>query len=505
MEATAKRSRLQELRERREHLATLEARKRRASGTSRYWSDPAGFLRDCIRWPEGKHPTAYQEEIMASLPRDRRVSVRGPHGLGKTALAAWVVLWFALTRDGEDWKVITTASAWRQLDVYLWPEIHKWARLLRWEKLGRPAFTDNELLILNLKLTTGQASAVASNQPALIEGAHADHILYLYDEAKTIPPGTWDAAEGAFSGAGGDSALEALALAVSTPGEPSGRFYEIHKRAPGYEDWHVRHVTVDESIAAGRVSREWVEQRAKQWGRDSAVFQNRVLGQFASSDEDSVIPLAWIEAAVARWEAREDFDLGPFTCVGVDVARSGSDATVLALRYSARISELRYTSLEDTMQTTGHVLGVLRALGGYAVVDVIGIGAGVVDRLREQELPVEAFNAGAGTQRLDSSGELGFVNCRSAAWWNMRELLDPSNGCDVELPPDDLLVGDLTAPKWRVSSGGRIQVESKDDIRKRLGRSTDSADGVIQAFWTPDEDPGDPYVIYDDRVSISRF
>jgi hypothetical protein len=177
----------------------------------------------------------------------------------------------------------------------------------------------------------------------------------------------------------------------------------------------------------------------------------------------------------------------------------------LALRYGARITELRYTSLEDTMQTTGHVLGVLRALGGYAVVDVIGIGAGVVDRLREQGQPVEAFNAGAGTQRLDSSGELGFVNCRSAAWWNMRELLDPGNGCDIELPPDDLLVGDLTAPKWRVSSGGRIQVESKDDIRKRIGRSTDSADGVIQAFWTPDEDPGDQYVFYDERVSISRF
>jgi hypothetical protein len=478
---------------------------RKANGARVYWSDPVGFLRDCVAWPEGKAATAYQTEILSLLPDKKRVAVRGPHGLGKTALAAWAVWWFALTREGEDWKIITTASAWRQLDVYLWPEIHKWGRLLRWDVLKRSPLGPDELLQLNLKLRTGQASAVASNQPALIEGAHADHILYLFDESKTIPPGTWDAAEGAFSGAGGDSALEALALAVSTPGEPSGRFYEIHKRAPGYEDWHVRHVTVDESIAAGRVSREWVEQRAKQWGAGSAVFQNRVLGQFASSDEDSVIPLAWIEAAVARWEARQDLDLGPFTCVGVDVARSGSDATVLALRYGARITELRYTSLEDTMQTTGHVLGVLRALGGYAVVDVIGIGAGVVDRLREQGQPVEAFNAGAGTQRLDSSGELGFVNCRSAAWWNMRELLDPGNGCDIELPQDDLLVGDLTAPKWRVSSGGRIQVESKDDIRKRIGRSTDSADGVIQAFWTPDEDPGDQYVFYDERVSISRF
>jgi hypothetical protein len=226
------------------------------------------------------------------------------HGLGKTTLNAWAVLWFALTRDGEDWKVITTASAWRQLEVYLWPEVHKWARLLKWDKLGRRPFTDGELLTLNLKLATGQASAVASNLPALIEGAHADHILYLFDESKTIPEGTFDAAEGAFAGAGEGSALEALALAASTPGEPVGRFYDIHKRKPGFEDWHVRHVTVEEAIAAGRVSPQWVEQRAKQWGVTSAVYQNRVKGEFCSSDEDSVIPLAWVEAACARWEGQ---------------------------------------------------------------------------------------------------------------------------------------------------------------------------------------------------------
>lgn len=430
--------------------------------------------------------------------------MRGPHGLGKTALAAWAVLWFALTREGEDWKIITTASAWRQLDVYLWPEIHKWSRLLRWEQLGRPPLTDSELLVLSLKLTTGQASAVASNQPALIEGAHADHILYLFDEAKAIPPGTWDAAEGAFAGAGGDTALEALALAVSTPGEPSGRFYDIQRRAPGYEDWWVRHVTLEEAIAAERVSAEWVEQRAKQWGRDSAVYQNRVLGEFASSDEDSVIPLAWVEAANVRWDARQDPDIGPFTCAGVDVARSGGDVTVIALRYAARITELRRTNLEDTMMTTGRVVGVLQ-LGGYAVVDVIGIGAGVVDRLREMRLPVEAFNAGEGTPRTDISGELGFVNKRSAAWWSMRELLDPANGYDIELPSDDLLTGDLTAPHWRVTSAGRIQVESKDDLRKRIGRSTDSADAVIQAFWAPEPDAGPGFVVWEEDYSISPY
>ncbi len=497
----ALRAKLAGLRARREKLAALEAKAKQATGAQRYWSDPVGFLHDCFSWPEGKGPTSYQEEILSLLPEKKRVAVRGPHGLGKTALNSWAILWFALTRDGEDWKVITTASAWRQLEVFLWPEVHKWARLLRWDVLRRQPFTDNELLTLNLKLSTGQASAVASDRPALIEGAHADHILYLFDESKTIPEGTFDAAEGAFSGAGEGSSLEALALACSTPGEPVGRFYDIHKRKPGFEDWHVRHVTLAEAEAAGRVSSTWASQRAKQWGPTSAVYLNRVEGEFASSDEDSVIPLAWVEAAVGRWETTPT---GPFTCLGVDVARSGGDVTVQAPRHGWKVEELRRSHLEDTMQTTGRVAGVLRESGGYAVVDVIGIGAGVVDRLREQGFDVLAFNAGEGTDKLDSSGELGFVNKRSAAWWAMREMLDPTSGCPVALPPDDLLIGDLTSPKWRVTSGGRIQVESKDDIRKRLGRSTDSADAVIQSYWTEPEAIGG-YVEYYEPVIISRY
>lgn len=210
-----------------------------------------------------------------------RTSVRGPHGLGKTALASWVLLWFALTRDGRDWKVITTASRWRQLTIYLWPEVHKWSRRLRWDLIGRPPFNErSELQTLSLKLMTGAASAVASDNPASIEGAHADYLLYIFDESKEIQAGTFDAAEGAFSNVGNVAGNEALALAISTPGEPQGRFYEIQARKPGYEDWQVRRVSLEEVIQAGRVGPEWAEQRKQQWGEKSAVYQNKVLGEF---------------------------------------------------------------------------------------------------------------------------------------------------------------------------------------------------------------------------------
>lgn len=447
-----------------------------------YRNDPVAFIHDCIEWKNDR-PAKYQDEIIAQVPY-QRTCARGPHGPGKTAMAAWLVHWFALTRDGDDWKCVTTASAWRQLDKYLWPEIHKWARRIRWGKIGREAYSEqDELLTLQLKLKTGAAFAVASDDPSLIEGAHADQIFYLFDEAKSIPDGTWDSAEGAFSTAGADTAgKEALAFAISTPGEPQGRFYEIQTRKPGLEDWWVKHITLQEAIEAGRISREWAEQREKQWGKESSVYQNRVEGNFASADEDSLIPLAWVERANRIWEEwKERGEKKAVDRVGADIARYGEDTTEFALKFGNVVGEIRTYRKMDTMEISGFLGGLLAANPKCeAVIDVIGIGAGVFDRLREQGLEVNAFNAGEGTDFRDRSGELAFADKRSAAWWNLRDKLEAG---EIGLPADDELTGDLTAPKWKMTSSGKIKVESKDEIRKRIGRSTNKGDSVIQAFW----------------------
>ena len=486
----------------REEFERLSLELAATKGAARYLYDPVAFAEQCINWPAGGGLTDYQREILAAIPTKRRVAVRGPHGLGKTGVSAIAVLWFALSRDaaGIDWKVPATAGAWRQLSKFLYPEIKKWSKRLRWDLLGRGPFDERtELLTLSLKLRHGEAFAIASSNAELIEGVHADSVLYLFDESKAIAADTFEAAEGAFSGANPEGGLpEAFALAMSTPGEPNGTFYEIHVRRPGFEDWWARHVTLDEAIAAGRVARGWAEQRKLQWGKDSAAYNNRVLGEFHSSDEDGVIPLGWIEAANERWRTWDD-EGRPQTpgrsTVGVDVARSGSDNTVMALLDGSVITELRRTSRENTMETTGRVKGIVDARPGRRpIVDVIGIGAGVVDRLREQKIRVEAFNASEGTDRKDRSGELGFTNVRSAAHWNLRELLDPAYGADLALPPDDRLTGDLTAPHWRVMSGGRIQVESKDEIRKRLGRSPDDGDAVVQAAWDGEGTDADAWI-----------
>jgi hypothetical protein len=451
---------------------------------AKYRDDPERFTRDCFIFTEGDWPTDYQLSIMDDLIEHKRVAVRGPRGGGKTALAAWLILWFALTRDGKDWKVITTASVWRQVEKFLWPEIHKWSRHLRWDRIGRQPFNYSELLKLSLELSTGQAFGVASTDPNYVEGGHAKHLLVVFDEGKVVPDPIWDALEGAFASPDTD---EAFALAISTPGEPIGRFYDIHSKRIGLEVWHTRHVTVDQTVRARRVSQEWVDNKKALWGESSSLYQNQVLGNFAVAEEEGVIPLSWIESANYRYDeliAARTTPTGEVG-IGIDIART-SDDSVIVVRHDNIVTDIHRLPTADTMTTVGNIINYLRTHQYTAVepvVDVIGLGAGVVDRLREQGIPVIAFHASESTTYRDKSGELEFLNKRAAGWWKLRESLDPSNNSALALPRDDILTRELTAVKWKPTSAGKIKIESKDDIRKRINRSTDTADALIMALY----------------------
>lgn len=191
---------------------------------------------------------------------------------------------------------------------------------------------------------------------------------------------------------------------------------------------------------------------------------------------------------------------------GVDIARMGEDKTVVAVREDTTIVALYKWGSADTMETVGRIHPLLRRhKPDRVVVDLIGIGSGVYDRLREQEQAGEIqarilpFNAGAGCDRTDVTGEMRFANMRAYAWWNLRTLLQPWNPDPLLLPDDNDLIRELTAPKFKQTSGGKILIDSKDDIRKVLGRSTDVADAVVMAFL--DLDPSsfeDAYAVYTD-------
>lgn len=279
-------------------------REQRAAWAKKYWNDPVGWARDNVRWPEGQSLAPYQARILAAIPKHKRVCVRACHGAGKTTSAALYALWFVTTREAAEasWKVATTAGSENQLKNYLWPEIHKWSRRLRWEKMFREPFNPKaELMVLSLRLKFGHAFAASCDRPDLLEGAHEDNLAYLYDESKSVSDAVFDAAEGAFSG-GGVGGREAFAFAISTPGSPVGRFWAIQQRADGFEDWHVDHITLDEAMSFGRVTQEWVDARKRQWSETSSIYVNKVEGNFCSDDQEGCIPSGWVDAAMERHE-----------------------------------------------------------------------------------------------------------------------------------------------------------------------------------------------------------
>lgn len=482
---------------------------------AKYWNNRVGFIKDCVKWPQDMGPTEYQLEVAELFDKGtKRVAVRAPHNAGKSASSSILILHYALTRAGKDWKVVSTASVWRQLVKYLWPEIHKWSRMLDWDAIGRKPFNSRtELISQSLRIigsdgkVTGEAFPVASNNFTAIEGAHADHIFYLVDEAKAVPDGLWDAAEGALNGTG-----EALLLAVSTPGLPEGRFYDIHTKRDQYSDWTVKHITLKEMLKAGRVREDWVEARKKQWGENSPLYKNRVLGEFAATELDGVLPLAWVEAAMDRWdELYGDVQsaqvgssivvgqpsLSPatdeiVTDIGVDVGGGGehSNATVEAIAVWPHILQIhknpRGSADVATMETAGRVKSRMeRFRNATAYIDAIGIGAGVFHRLKEQATiaaRVMPFNAGSRTPLKDQNKEMSFANKRAAMWWLAREMLDPANDVGVCIPRDDRLLGELTTVRYTQRSNGAIIIEEKAEIAKRIKGSTDIADAVIMAL-----------------------
>lgn len=454
--------------------AVREAQRRTQNAARPSYSTPDGIIQ-FVRQKLRADPTAYQERILRALVEKRRVAVRSPHGAGKSALAAWVVLW-GLSALGDDTKIATTASVFRQVK-YLWREIHKW--VARADLMPRPTVLDMSLRIDGSGV---EAFGIASDNPYTLEGVHGDNVLLIFDEAKAIDVATFDALEGALSTG------NTYALMLSTPGLPSGRFYNVFRREQGLQDWYPIHITLAEAIEAGRINPEWAEARRQQWGETSALYLNRVLGEFADSDENSVIPLSWVEAANERHAACNGVGTGDLYW-GCDPARFGADVSVIAQLRGRTLEKLHRAKGASTMEVCGRLINLVGSKHARLAVDSIGLGAGLFDRLKELEFAnaigvnVSRAPVDENEQPIVGKGGQEFANLRAALWWLLREALDPEGPDPLALPPDDKLTGDLTAPTFQYTSTGRIKIESKDDIRQRIGRSTDDADALALALY----------------------
>lgn len=431
-----------------------------------YRRDPVAFLRDVLRF----HPWSKQRAVIESVRDHRRTAVRSCHDVGKTAIAARAALWFLASFPSS--RVVTTAPTAHQVENLLWREVHTAAATVG-------GLRDAKLNETELELAPDWfAVGLSTNEPERFAGHHAEHLLLVVDEASGVDQAIYDAAEGSLASEG------ARVLLIGNPTRLSGEFFNAFHRDRAL--WHTIAISafdspaftgerVPDELLRKLVSREWVEEKRRKWGESNPLYQVRVLGEFPATADDTVCSLAEVEAAQARQRPSTE----PVV-VACDVARFGSDETVIAVRQGERVRIAKVLVGKDTMRVVGAILQVARTVkvGGAApllVVDDVGVGGGVVDRLRElREYRVVAFNGGARARQREE-----YPNRRSESWFAFAEKLP-----ELDLDPDEQLAADLVAPRYWLDSHGRRVVEPKAETKKRLGRSPDRADAVLMALST---------------------
>jgi hypothetical protein len=425
---------------------------------ARYRDDPVAFAREVA----GIEPDEWQVELLDAVaaPAIRRVSVRSGHGVGKSTAVALAAVWHVLMRVPS--KTVVTAPTSSQLFDACFAEMKNVAKRLK------PPF-DNllELKSDRIELKSHPESTFIScrtsraEQPEALAGVHSPSVLLIADEASGIPSSVFEAASGSMSG------HSATTILTGNPTRNTGFFYDTHNRLR--DDWYTMHVSC---VDSPRVSEDFVEDMRRRYGEDSPAYHVRVLGNFPPSEEDTVIPVSLIEHAMANdIKVHED----TIAIWGLDVARQGGDASVLCKRQGPVIHPLTVWRNLDLMQLTGAVKAEYDAMPpskrpAEIIVDSNGFGAGVLDRLRELGLPARGLNVSERAMAKDT-----YLNLRAEIWFKMKMYLE---GMDVSLPRDDALYAELAAPRYHFTSAGKLQVESKDSMKKRGVASPDRADAV---------------------------
>jgi phage terminase large subunit len=424
-----------------------------ASLLERYGRNPAAFARDVL----GLEPDKWQEDLFAAIGRgETRVSVRSGHGVGKSTAIGILMIWFLLTRFPV--KIVVTAPTAGQLYDALWAEVRAFVKKLphAWQSL-----LDVQSDHISLKSRPDEAFISArtsrAETPDSLQGIHARNVMLVADEAAGIPEQVFEAAGGSMSTPG------AITILAGNPTRTTGFFWRTHVLES--HRWYTRRVSC---LDSPRVSPDWCQETGERYGFESNQYRIRVLGEFPLAEGDTLIPASLVEAAMQRVP---EIDPGAPEIWGVDCARFGEDASCLVKRKGFAVIEppRRWQGL-DTMQLAGTIVAEAREREPAAiVVDSIGIGAGVADRLRELKLPVVDVNV------AESPSSERFVRLRDELWQAARDWL----GSNVAaLPYDERLRAGLCGPKYTFSSDGRLKVESKDSLRSRGVPSPDEADSL---------------------------
>ena len=439
------------------------------------------FVREVL----GVEPFPDQLELLEAYNRrDRRIAKRSGHGPGKTTSLAWIILHHGIFRYPQ--KTVCTAPTGKQLFEALYAETVKWYNKLPPDlQVFEP-----KAEIFEHKAAPKQSfisfRTSSPDKPEALAGVHEDWVLLVVDEGSGVDDKIFESASGSMSG------KSAITILTGNPTRRAGLFYNVFHKPALMEMWTRLHVS---GLGHPNVDPDYPRMIAAQYGENSNAYRVRVLGEFPLVDDDTVIPFELLEAALTR-------DVKPIMVRpiwGLDVARKGGDATALCKRQGNVLMEpVREWRGKNLMETVGIVkhewdstLPSMRP--SEIIIDSIGEGSGVADRLMELGLPTRRINVSESAAMKDR-----FLKLRDEKWWLGREWFEKRDsalhGTGWESTPmgwvrsknpsavwkDDLLAAELGIPTYGYTSNGKIKVESKDDTKKNNdGLSPNKADAFL--------------------------
>lgn len=443
----------------------------------RYYKDkPVEFTKDIIK----ATPDQIQGDILTSVAENSLTSVRSGHGIGKSALQSWLILWFMCTRPFP--KIPCTAPTKHQLHDILWAEVAKWMSP-ELNSLRTELEWTQEKLYMKSNPENWFAVPRTATQPDALQGFHAEHLLYIIDEASGVKDEVFEPVLGSLS------TQDAKLIMCGNPTQLSGFFFDSHNK--NRMIYHTFKVSGENSQ---RVSKEYIKMIIDMYGQDSDVYRVRVAGEFPKSMPDSFIQLDWAE----NCSKKKTDDICLFRIdIGVDVARYGDDQTIISPLFDKKRQqkpiELNHN---DTMQTTGVIVQLVNkyridhiGMPIHIKIDCDGLGVGVYDRLKEVKqkenwatVKLYECHFGAAGGKNSEIEPIEYSNSTGLMWGLLREKLRKN---ELELIYNDKQITQITNRKYRINSDGKIELERKEDMKKRGLTSPDMADALGLSLYEP--------------------
>lgn len=449
-----------------------------------WYENPIEFCSDVFRITLDD----WQLDAIQSLTTHDRVAFIASKGVGKSFLEAMAAWWWAVTR--RDSEVICTSTSADNLRDGLWKEIGKWYSQ---STFLQAMFEYNSERVVHRKNKVNWYMSARSwrkhadpvEQAQVLAGIHGDHMLYLGDEAGDTPAAVLASAEAMLANADPEAGREAKLLLGGNPTDPNGPLYRISTK--DRDLWHVVNINgdPDNPKRSPRVSIKWAREQIQQHGADNPWVIVSVFGRFPPTGFQNLLGPDEVLDAMNRGVDYNDYAFAQKR-LGVDVATFGDDRSAIFARQGLKAGPFVELRNLDTQQLASRVLlGIERQAPEMVIVDVDGVGRGVADAMNAAGAPP------IGVHGSGAPDDPRYYNKRAECWFRLRDWVKKGGA----LPKGDQLVKELTAPTYLLKNG-KLLIEPKELIKKRLGFSPDLADALAYTFHSAEVPKASPVPIF---------